>query len=122
MHLDPQNDEAKEEGRKLQGIIENFMNPVSKAPRLIEGQVCSSPVPRFSSIVLPKPRFSRSPYLAASIGIQNSSLRPFPPLFVTNTCFSTFNEAQQDLSITLEDLTMTLEDLRMTLEELRKNR
>ena len=41
-------------------------------------------------ICLPKPRFSRSPDLAASIGIKISGIRPFPTHFVTKTCFLTY--------------------------------
>ena len=37
--------------------------------------------------VLSKPRFSRSPDLAASIGIEISSLRPVLTHFTTKTCF-----------------------------------
>ena len=42
-------------------------------------------------IFWPKPRFSRSPDLAASIGIKISGFRAFPTHFVTKTCFLTVN-------------------------------
>ena len=64
---------------------------------------------KFSANFWPKGRFSRSPGLAASIGIKISGFRAFPTNLVTKTCFLIVKSPPKHLRMTLEDLRMTPE-------------